>query len=69
MMIIDGGIRSDATPKPWHLTTSRTFTLTDRLRILFGARVVARFTSPDGRCHAACHLALQVSEDGEWPAA
>jgi hypothetical protein len=65
-VVIDATSQSDA-KKPWHLTTSRTFTLKERLRLLFGARVVARFTTPDGRCHAACHIALQVSDDGEWP--
>jgi hypothetical protein len=66
-VIIDGGTRSDAR-KPWHLTTYRIFTWRERLRILFGARVYARFTTPDGHCHGACDIALHVRDDREWPA-
>lgn len=48
--------------KRWHLTSYRTLGFMDRLRVLFGARIFMRFESPDGRCHAACGIALRVQD-------
>lgn len=49
----------------WHLTARPTLTLTERLRVLFGVPLYVRFTSPDGNCHAACHITASVQR--EWP--
>jgi hypothetical protein len=49
----------------WHLTTYRVLSLWDRLRVLVGVPVFARFVSPDGNCHAACSITVTVQRD--WP--
>lgn len=52
--------------KPWHFTARPSLKLTDRLRLLFGVPLYVRFESPDGNCHAACHISATVQR--EWPA-
>lgn len=49
----------------WHLIARPTLTIRDRVRLLFGVPLFVRFTSPDGNCHAACHLSVAVQH--EWP--
>lgn len=49
-----------ARDRPWHLIAARPVGLRDRLRVLLGAPIVVHFTSPDGRCHAACDLTVSV---------
>jgi len=52
--------------KGWHLTACPALSVRDRLRLLLGVPLYVRFTSPDGQCHAACHLSVVVQHD--WPA-
>lgn len=51
--------------KPWHMTGARVLSFRERLRLLCGTPIFARFLSPDGRCHAACSIEFFVQDD--WP--
>lgn len=51
--------------KVWHLTARPKLSVMDCLRLLFGVPLYVRFTSPDGECHAACHITAAVQRD--WP--
>jgi hypothetical protein len=49
----------------WYLIARPSLRLWDRLRLLAGVPLFVRFESPDGRCHAACHITASVERD--WP--
>lgn len=51
--------------KRWNLTSYRTLSWRDRLRVLFGGRIYMRFESPNGECNGACGIAVRVQQD--WP--
>lgn len=59
------GINDGRDGRPWHITGARVLTLGERLRVLFGTRVYARFRTPDGQCHAGCEIDFFVQRD--WP--
>jgi hypothetical protein len=54
-----------AEKKPWFIKHRRRLTWRERLRVLFGTPVDARFDSPDGDCHAACNITVTMT-GGEW---
>lgn len=57
---------SHSAPKPWSIKVCRTLTWIERLRVLFGVPVHARFDSPDGNCHASCNVTITVDGDKKW---
>lgn len=47
------------------MTAQPTLRLRDRVRLLLGVPLFVRFTTPDGNCHAACGLSVEVRRG--WP--
>jgi hypothetical protein len=47
-------------PRKWYMSSVVPLTLMDKLRLLFGRKLVITFSSLDGECNAACSFLFDV---------